>query len=72
MTFTTILGPWTTHDEHGVRLYRVTEVAEQLACSVSTVRRLIRLKRLPIVRILNLVRVSEPALQAFIAARPKR
>mgnify|MGYP001807493205 CR=1 FL=1 len=71
MPFVPIWSSNPTHDDDGGRLYRVDEVAQQLNCSVSSVRRLIRLKRLPVVRIMNLIRVTAADLAAFIASRRK-
>lgn len=52
------------------QLLKIDEVARRLALSVRSVRTLIALGKLPVVRIsTRAVRITEPDLAAFIAAR---
>ncbi len=61
-----------TSDEEGRRLYKLFEVAAQIACSVSTMRREVRAGRLKVIRIGRILRVTEADLAAYLAARRKR
>jgi excisionase family DNA binding protein len=55
--------------ETQIRLFGLREVAERLRLAESTVRQLVRLKKLQAVRIGRRLVVEEAALQAFIAER---
>lgn len=62
----------TTNPPEPIQLLRLREVARRLDVSISTLRREIRSRRLKAVKIGRVIRISEAALAAYIASRPKR
>ena len=54
------------------RLLRLGDVADELAVSLSTVKRLVRAGELPVVRVGSSVRVRPDDLRRYVAARTER
>jgi excisionase family DNA binding protein len=52
------------------RLLTVSDVAKRLGVCAATVYKLCATGALPHVRVLNSIRISDEALQAFVARRP--
>lgn len=64
-------APLPAPDDAGVvLLYTLPQVAEQLGCSLSSVKRLIEDGALPVVRPLGARRVRRTDLEAFVASLP--
>lgn len=59
-------------DESGMQMLSIRRVSQLLACSPSTVRREISRRRLRAVRFRGIVRVSQAALEAYVASCAKR
>jgi excisionase family DNA binding protein len=58
------------NDAHAPQLLPIQEVARRMALSIRTVRTLVALRKLPVVRVgARAVRVAESDLAAFIEAR---